>query len=247
MNTSNDPWWGYARGCARALTADREPPKLPVHGPLLEPNETVRLNSPATYSRLYAGDGSYERAQAPFLMNPLLMGAAMAGQSAVNRSRRREADRDTQPNWRNHREASVLTTNQRLMCSRPQGGWLSFWYQDLAEYHPDLAARTLTMSFHDDHTPPLQLSGPATPGIALWTAYALYGDKWRNDPRLAALTQPDRSRETASSTPDLAAGTDRRSAIPPGLTQAHYDAWCAQEEKRQARPTRAVDGFGLSR
>lgn len=233
MSTSTDPWWDYARGCAKALTANREPPSLPVHGPLLEPNEAVRLNSPAAYSRLHGGDGSYDRAHAPFLVNPVLMAGAMAAQSAVNRSRRRRADRDTQPAWRNHRQSCVLTTNLRLMCSRPQGGWLSFWYQDLAEFYPDAAARTLTMSFHDDHTPPLKLSGPATPAISLWSGYALYGDNWRNEPGLAILTHPDRQ-------------TPERTATPNGLTDEQYDAWRAEQDKRRGRPTRAADDYGLS-
>ena len=54
----------------------------------------------------------------------ILMAAAMAGQGVVNNRRRREADRSSQPQWTNYREAAVLTTNQRLMCSRPDGGYV---------------------------------------------------------------------------------------------------------------------------
>ncbi len=236
MSHYNDPWWDYARGCAKALTDGRTPPTLPIHGPLLEPNESVRLSSPAAYSRLLGGDGSYDRAHAPFFVNPALMAAAMATQSAINRGRRREADRDAQPSWRNHRETSVLTTNMRLMCSRPQGGWLSFWYQDLAEYHPDLTTRTLTMSFHDDHTPPLQLAGPAAPAISLWTGYALHADNWASDPRLAALIPTTRSASTEQTT---------TLATPDGLTPQQGAAWYA-EQQRPSRATRPTTDYGLS-
>lgn len=80
---SIDPWWSYAVGTATALRSGKEPPTVAVHGPFLNTNEVARLSSPATYSRLAAGNGHYERAQAPFIVNPVLMAAAMAGQGVV--------------------------------------------------------------------------------------------------------------------------------------------------------------------
>ena len=79
---SIDPWWSYAVGTATALRSGKEPPTVAVHGPFLNTNEVARLSSPATYSRLAAGNGHYERAQAPFIVNPVLMAAAMAGRLA---------------------------------------------------------------------------------------------------------------------------------------------------------------------
>lgn len=236
---SADPWWDYAAGAAAALRAGQEPPAVAVHGPFLEPHETARLSSPATYSRLLSGDGDYDRASAPFMVNPLLMGAAMAGQGMVNSRRRRAADREAQPHWTNHRHAAVLTTTQRLMCSRPQGGWVSFWYTEIAEFHPDPHNRTVTLAFAEDHTPPLQLSGPAAPAISLWIGHSVYGDRWHEDPRLAALI-PTRHRidaEQAHTTehPDADQTSTHSGPIPPGMTAEQYAWWQHHIEQRRHR------------
>jgi len=234
---SPDPWWRYAQDCATALNQGIEPPVIPTHGPLLKANEVTRLSAPAYYSRLASGDGNYDRANAPFFVNPILMGGAMATQGAINRRRRRHADRDAHPTWRNHREVAVLTTNLRLMCSRPDGGYVSFWYQDLTEFYPDPDTRTLTMAFDEDHTAPLRLNGPAVPGISLWAAHALYGPAWREHPKLAALIPTDQTH--SQSHPDRTQGpadTD--------LTDEQR-RWWAQHQHR-AHNVRSTDGPDLN-
>ena len=240
---TDDPWWSYTQGCAAALSRGVEPPVVATHGPLLQPNEVTRLSAPAHYSRLVGGDGHFDRAGAPFFVNPLLMAGAMATQGAVNRGRRRRAEQDAQPSWRNHRPAAVLTTNLRLMCSRPDGGYVSFWYQDLAEFYPQPHARTLVMSFDEDHTPPLQLTGPAVPAISLWAGHAIYGDAWREHPHLAALippTQQDRQRDN----PDHTQDPDHQ--LIDGLTEQQRQWWTDQQQRRPHRSTRSADE-GLSR
>ena len=74
---TDDPWWSYTQGCAVALSRGVEPPVVATHGPLLQPNEVTRLSAPAHYSRLVGGDGGFDRAGAPFFVNPLLMAGAM--------------------------------------------------------------------------------------------------------------------------------------------------------------------------
>ena len=122
--------------------------------------------------------------------NPMMMMGSMAAQSIADARRNRQAGKESQPEWRLTRPAAVLSTSQRLMCNRPDGGWLSFWYQDLSEHHIDLATRTLVMAFDQDQCAPVRLQGPATPAIALWSAVGVYGDAWKDDPRLAALFTP---------------------------------------------------------
>ena len=175
------------------------------------------------------------------MVNPVLMAAAMAGQGVVNNRRRREADRNSQPQWINYREAAVLTTNQRLMCSRPQGGWTSFWYSEMAEFYPDPHQRAVTMSFADDHTPPLQLAGPAAPAIALWIGHSVYGDRWHEDPRLAALL-PSQASQDATRTEQATAehpgtGTD-------GLT-AEQHAWWERHRPRLSHHHTSQGGLEL--
>ncbi|OKH68300.1 hypothetical protein EB74_33545 [Mycobacterium sp. SWH-M5] len=235
-----DRWWTYAQGCAAALSRGAEPPVVATHGPLLQPNEVTRLSAPAHYSRLLRGDGHYDRANAPFFVNPLLMAGAMATQGAINRSRRTRADHDAQASWRNHRPVAVLTTNLRLMCSRPDGGYVSFWYQDLAEFYPQPHTRTLVMSFEEDHTPPLQLTGPAVPAISLWAGHALYGDAWRDHPHLAALIPtPHHQRHGSLEQGNQHANSD--------LTAEQQQWWTQQQHRFDRHRTRSTDEPGLSR
>lgn len=105
-------------------------------------------------------------------------------------SRFQRPDDTPTPGWHLRRSGDVLVTSHRIMASRPQGGWLAFWYQDLAEWHTDLPTRTLTMSFAEDQCAPVRLHGPAVPAIALWSAQAVFGAEWQNDPRLIALATP---------------------------------------------------------
>lgn len=237
----DDPWWSYAQGCAAALSRGEAPPVAATHGPLLQPNEVTRLHAPANYSRLLRGDGDYNQAHSPFFVNPLLMVGAMATQAAVNRRRRHRAEQDTHASWRNHRPVAVLTTNLRLMCSRPDGGYISFWYQDLAEFYPQTQARNLTMSFEDDHTPPLQLSGPAVPAISLWAGHALYGDAWQEHPHLAALIPTEQHRNS----PDHAVEHHHQHATAE-LTDEQRQ-WLTQQQHHRRHTHRSADEPGLSR
>ena len=187
----DDPWWDYAHGCATALAHGRQPPAHPVHGLLLQPGEVVRNHATAHYSRLQSGPAATTGARAPIMAyNPLLMMGTMAVQAVADARRNRHNAKQAQPEWRLTRPASVITTTERIMCNRPDGGWLSFWYQDLAEHHIDLPTRTLVMAFTHDQCAPVRLQGPAVPAIALWSAVQVYGDAWKTDPRLAPLLTP---------------------------------------------------------
>ena len=127
------------------------------------------------------------------------------------------------------------------MCSRPQGGWTSFWYSEMAEFYPDPHQRAVTMSFADDHTPPLQLAGPAAPAIALWIGHSVYGDRWHEDPRLAALL-PSQASQDATRTEQATAehpgtGTD-------GLT-AEQHAWWERHRPRLSHHHTSQGGLEL--
>ena len=235
-----DPWWDYAHGCATALAQGREPPAHPMHGLLLEPGELVRTHATAHYSRLQRGPAAQHGGRAPIMAyNPMLMMGTMAAQAIADRRRNRQDAKQSQPEWRLERNASVLTTTQRIMCNRPDGGWLSFWYQDLAEHHIDLPTRTLVMAFNHDQCAPLRLQGPATPAIALWSAVQVYGDAWKTDPRLAPLLTPR--------TPQQQHHQDRTTTVTThGLTPEQHH-WAQQQAAahRNRTPPRATTGREL--
>lgn len=227
----HDPWWDYAHRCAAALRQGREPPAHPVHGLILEPGERVRTHAPAVYSRLQSGPAADRGGRAPIMAyNPTLMLGTMAVQAIADRRRNRQDAQQAQPEWRMTRPASVITTTERIMCNRPDGGWLSFWYQDLAEHHIDLPQRTLVMAFHHNQCAPVRLQGPATPAIALWSAVQVYGEAWKTDPRLAALLTPSpaqqqRARETTASaaglSPEAYQWAQQHAAAHRGRTEQH--------------------------
>jgi hypothetical protein len=181
-----DPWWEYARGCAAALSAGTPAPSIAVYGPILNPDEQARLCTTAISSRLVAGDGSYQRSSTFVMGTPLLMAGMLAAQGVTNSRRRKQAQRDEVPQWREQHQCTVIVTDDRLMCSRFDGTFNDFWFGYVTEFYPDLLSRTVTFAY-GERCVPLQLTGPATVAIALWSARALYGPAWINDIRLHPL------------------------------------------------------------
>ena len=236
----DDPWWDYAHGCATALAHGRQPPAHPVHGLLLQPGEVVRNHASAHYSRLQSGPSAPTGGRAPIMAyNPVLMMGTMAVQAVADARRNRHNAKQAQPEWRLTRPASVITTTDRIMCNRPDGGWISFWYQDLAEHHIDLPRRQLVMAFTHDQCAPVRLQGPAVPAIALWSAVQVYGDAWKTDPRLAPLLTPR--------TPQQQHHQDRTTTgTTHGLTPEQHH-WAQQQAaaRRNRTPSRATTGREL--
>ena len=222
-----DPWWSYAVGTATALRSGKEPHRgrarsLPELQRGRPPQQPCHLQPPGRRQR------ELRTRPSPFMVNLVLMAAAMAGQGVVNNRRRRDADRNSQPQWTNYREAAVLTTNQRLMCSRPQGGWTSFWYSEMAEFYPDPHRRAVTMSFADDHTRHYNWPDPPPRHRAL-DRPPVYGDRWHEDPAWPPhcpakqpRTPPRTSRPPPSAPPQTRTASPRTTRLvgaPPTPTQ----------------------------
>ena len=181
-----DPWWDYARACAATLRRGAPAPSVAVYGPILDEDEHARLCTTATSSRLVAGDGTYQRSSTFLIGSPALTLGMLAAQGFVNGRRRRQARRDEIAQWRDHQLSTIVVTDERLMCSGPDGTLADFWFGYTTEFYPDLAARTVTFAY-GNRCLPLQLAGPAAVAIALWSAHALYGPAWINDVRFQPL------------------------------------------------------------
>ena len=181
-----DPWWDYVRRSAAALQRGDAPPQIAVHGPILDHDEQARVHATAEVSRLCAGDGSYQRTSLLLVGSLGLTLGVLAAQGIVNGRRRRRAERDLIPSWRMRQAAKVLITNQRLLCPAIDGTMLSFWFDYVSEFHPNLQARSVVFAFGDECAP-LRLDGAAVPALALWSAVGIYGPNWSADPRLAAV------------------------------------------------------------
>ncbi|QIV79953.1 hypothetical protein [Mycolicibacterium frederiksbergense] len=200
---ASDPWWVYASGCAAALNAGSPAPSIAVYGPILNPDEDARLCTTAISSRLVAGDGSFQRSSTFVLGTPLLMVGMLAAQGVANSRRRKQAQRDEVPQWREQHECTVIVTDERLMCSRSDGTFVDYWFGYVTEFYPDLHARTVTFAY-GERCVPLQLAGPAAVAIALWSAHALHGPAWINDVRLHPLLSTQSSVPALASRPAIA-------------------------------------------
>lgn len=178
-------WWQYAQGAAREALAGHTPPAMPVHGIVLGHDEFAILHTEATYARLWGGDGTYSHNSTVAFGGPAFVVGALAASAIGNSARKRAAQRDAQVLWREHQHVSVVVTNRRFLCHTQAQGWLSFHFDAVSEFYPDLHNWTLTLAFVN--AVPLQLSGPPTPALSLWSASGVLGPRWANDPRLAPL------------------------------------------------------------
>lgn len=182
-----DPWWDYACGAAAALLAGYQPPELPVFGPVLEADETVYVQADAYCSRLRGGDAPCcGRTRTMMLGGVGFTLGMLAAQGIADRRRRRRAERDHVPTWRDQRYVPLTVTTHRLLCPSVEGQLESFWFVYATEFYPDLHQRSVTYAFGDECCP-LRLEGPAAPAIALWSAVEIHGPRWHEDRRLAPL------------------------------------------------------------
>lgn len=161
------------------------PPVIDVYGPVLDDDEDGLLETEMTYSRLYGGDGRFNRNDFFVLGRPAVMAGALAVNAVVNHRRKVAARREAEVCWRDTQRARVWATTHRLVCDTTFG-LVGFYYEAATEFYPDLDSWSLTLGF-DESCPPLRLSGPAAPAICLWAATAILGDRWLRDPRLARL------------------------------------------------------------
>ncbi len=186
--STTDPqdWWGYARCCARRYRDGVVPPALRVHGPVLQREErALVVAQDVNYSRLYGGDGTYTPASPWVVGRPATLAAAALFTAAVNRRRKAAARQRAAVRWRDHQQVAAIATTWRVMCN-PGGRFVSFYYEAITEFHPDLSDWSMTLAFGDE-CEPLHLRGLAVPTVALWVATAVHGPDWADDPRLALL------------------------------------------------------------
>jgi hypothetical protein len=179
-------WWRYAQHSARGWLNGIAPPVIDIFGPVLDADEEGLLETEMTYSRLYGGDGRYNRSDLFVVGRPAVMAGALAVNAAVNHHRKVAARRESEVRWRNTQTVRVWATTHRLVCDSSSHGVVSFYYEVATEFYPDLDSWSLTLGFGEECLP-VRLSGPAAPAICLWAAIEILGERWVRDPRLARL------------------------------------------------------------
>lgn len=188
VQAARDPWqwwWNHARESAKALLVGHNPPEIAIFGPVLGDREQGLLEADVTLSFLYGGDGRYARSDYFVVGRPAVMVGALAVNAAINHRRKVAARRDAQPSWRDHQCVHLWSTTDRLIWDS-ESGLASLWYGDITGFYPEPETWTLTLATSDGQAP-IRMQGPAVPLVSLWTATAVLGQRWWQDPRLAAL------------------------------------------------------------
>lgn len=178
-------WWTYAVECGRQVRAGSPPPALAVHGLVMGRGEQAIVEGTAEYSRFWAGDGTYRRTSSFAIGSPAFVVGSIAGSMIANSRAKHAAQRNSTLMWREHQQSRFLITNHRVWCHTAAKGWLSFYFNSVSEFHPDLHGWSLTLAF--ENAAPLRLVGPAAPALALWCGHGILGDRWVTDPRMAPL------------------------------------------------------------
>ncbi|WP_166969336.1 hypothetical protein [Brevibacterium atlanticum] len=153
----------------------------------LEPGESLVDQYRAKYARFYGQDVTYRTAGTIAMGSPLFVIGAMIGSSVGNANARAQAQRQAAAQWREIQYVDVLVTDRRLII--PVGGrMLSFYYNALAAFYPDLDAMTLTLDF-GDNTEPLQLFSPNIAATSVLIVRQLKGaDGLRNHPAIKSIS-----------------------------------------------------------
>lgn len=188
VQAARDPWqwwWNHASDSAKAFLAGHNPPEIAIFGPVLGDGEHGLLEAEVTLSLLYGGDGTYARSDYFVVGRPAVMVGALAVNAVINRRRKVAARRDAQPGWRDHQSVHLWSTTERLIWDGGSG-LASLEYGNITGFYPELDTWTLTLATGDG-LPPVRMQGPAVPLVSLWTATAVLGQQWWQDPRLAAL------------------------------------------------------------
>jgi len=198
--------WDLAVDWAQWLLDGNQPQAMDVWGLVLDPGETVYLQTSAKYSRLYGGDGKYMHSGGIFATNPGMFLALNALNAAVNAQRKAAARRDMELMWRDLQDVAIIGTNHRLICNVQRHGWLSFYFNSVSEFYPEPANWMVTFAFQNSE--PLRLEGLTAPTLAVFSGWCVLGDRWSSDPGLAPVV------EAAEAKREIQSGRQNQQALP---------------------------------
>lgn len=160
-----------AVGLYRRLLAGESLP-LPSSNLVLDPDETVHMDSALEYARFYGTDVTYQRQSVVAYGSPLFVLGALAVNGIGNASARSQAMAMAAPQWREMHFTRVALTDQRFIVQVGME-WLSFWHSGMAHFAPEPRDFTLVTTYSDCE--PMRLRGPAAPWVCVALAWLLYG------------------------------------------------------------------------
>lgn len=139
----------------------------------LEPGERLLDQYRAKYARFYGQNVTYSTGGVFAMGSPLFVAGAMIGSVVGNNRARAQAQRMAAAQWREVQYVDVLVTDRRLII--PVGGrMLSFYFDVVAAFYPELEAMTLTLDF-GDRAEPLQIFSPSIAATSVLLVRQLKG------------------------------------------------------------------------
>lgn len=148
-------------------------PSFEVFNLNLESDERLLDQYRAKYARFYGQNVTYSTGGVFAMGSPLFVAGAMIGSAVGNNRARTQAERMAAAQWREVQYVDVLVTDRRLII--PVGGrTLSFYYNAVVAFYPELEAMTLTLDFGDD-TEPLQIFSPSIAATSVLLVRQLKG------------------------------------------------------------------------
>lgn len=153
----------------------------------LEPGEQVFDQYRAKYARFYGQNVTYQTGGVFAMGSPLFVAGAMIGSAVGNANARAQAQRVAAAQWREIQYVDVMVTDRRLII--PVGGrTLSFYFNAVTAFFPEIDAMTLTLDF-GDRTEPVQLFSPNTAATSVLVVHQLKGvDALRAHPAIKPIS-----------------------------------------------------------
>lgn len=190
-----------ARSAARAQAVDwyerfqrgDEPERLQSFNLNLEQSERIFDQFRAKYARYYGMDVTYQTGGVFAMGSPLFVTGALIG-SAVGRSNAKiRARQMAAAQWREIQYVDVFVTDRRFII--PIGGrTLSFYFNGVVAFFPEVEAMTLTLDY-GDQTEPLQLFSPSIAPSSVLLIRQLQGtEALRSHPAIESVRVQSNSR-----------------------------------------------------
>ncbi len=178
--------WQHARWLRSVLEQRELPPEVEVWGVVPWAGEHFFLAGPLQYSRYYGTDVVYGQSSVVAFGRPAWVAGAVIGNAIGNSVARSRARSAAVTQWREHQQAEVLVSNERIVCNVVGRGWLSFPFTAVTAVYPDPERFNVVLEFGD--TSPLSLTGPMAPAVSTLSVMLTHGhEALRTHPALEPL------------------------------------------------------------
>lgn len=154
----------------------------------LHQGERIFRQFRAQYARFYGTNVTYQTGGTFAMGSPLFVAGAMLGSAIGNSNARANARRMAAEQWREIQYVDVFVTDRRFIIPL-SGRVLSFYYDAVVAFYPELDAMMLTLDF-GDKSEPLRLFSPAVSSASVMLVHRLQGvEGLRTNPALQSLQQ----------------------------------------------------------